>query len=217
MTYLANKYIIQVIDVYFKEDLFMATSKSKNNTEANQIPAVTQEIKKENEAKVITDEMKTIEINPVKKVQAEKKTAAKKEKPAAKKDKPVAKKEKPVAKKEKPAATKKSENKLTYNDIVTMTAKKVLAADISKLNDSISAQIAIYGQCDGIFYLEIKDGVISVEPWDYKGADIQIYTNTEDLVKIVTGKLSIYDAISSKVFEIYGDTEKAILLVRAAF
>lgn len=210
MTYIANKYIIQVIDVYFKEDLFMATSKSKNNTEANQIPAVTQEIKKENEAKVITDEMKTIEINPVKKVQAEKKTAAKKEKPAAKKDKPV-------AKKEKPAATKKSENKLTYNDVVTMTAKKVLAADISKLNDSISAQIAIYGQCDGIFYIEIKDGVISVEPWDYKGADIQIYTNTEDLVKIVTGKLSIYDAISSKVFEIYGDTEKAILLVRAAF
>lgn len=188
----------------------MATSKSKNNTEANQIPAVTQETKKENEAKVITDEMKTIEINPVKKVQAEKKTAAKKEKPAAKKDKPV-------AKKEKPAATKKSENKLTYNDVVTMTAKKVLAADISKLNDSISAQIAIYGQCDGIFYIEIKDGVISVEPWDYKGADIQIYTNTEDLVKIVTGKLNIYDAISSKVFEIYGDTEKAILLVRAAF
>ncbi len=200
----------------------MATSKSKNNTEANQIPTATQETIKENEAKVLTEEMKTIEINPGRKIQAEKKAepkkpAAKKEKLVVKKDKPTAKKEKTVAKKEKTAETKRAENKLTYHDVVTMTAKKVLAADISKLNESISAQIAIYGQCDGIFYIEINDGVISVEPWDYKGADIQIYTNTEDLVKIVTGKLSIYDAIASKVFEIYGDTEKAILLVRAAF
>ena len=193
----------------------MATSKKALAAEA------TEPVTAENDVKVPESTLeveKPAEKKPAEKKTAEKKTAPKKSVPKKVSEKPA---EKKIAdsdeKKEKAAKKTPAKKLLTYDDVVAKTAKKILAADITKITDSISAEVKIDGECEGIFYIEIMDGKISVEPWNYENADIQIYTSSTELVNITSGKLNIYDAISSGAFKIFGNTGKAILLINAAF
>lgn len=216
----------------------MATSKQNLTDEKKEIKQTAVSEKTKNDVPAISkpEDKKVIEITPAEKVPAEKKTVTKKapakKAPAKTADKAPEKKaeKKPAVKKEttKKATTKSTKTTktadkgpvktgVTYEDVVKLTAKKVLASDLGRLAEFISCEIVIYGDCDGKFYIEIDGDKISVEPWDYKNSDVQIFADSATLVKIVTGKMSIYDAIVNEKVNVYGNTNKAILLINASF
>lgn len=205
----------------------MATSKKTLAAESPEKVSTDNTVKAQ---ETVVETEQPVEIKPAEKKTTEKKAAGVKatskkaevksakntaDKSSKKIAEPAENKPEPAEKKTKPAK-KTSARPLTYEDIVAKTAKKVLAADITKIVEPISAQIVVYGECDGIFYVEIRDGIISVMPYDYKNADIEIIANSTELAKIVDGKLNVYEAISSGSFNIYGDAGKAVLFVKAA-
>lgn len=118
---------------------------------------------------------------------------------------------------EKPAARGSRRKGLTYEEVVDAAGKKVKAADFSKINGSISVNVHIEGACAGDFYIEYKEGKVSVEPFDYKNADIYIRASAEEFFKVMTNKSKFVEAVSGGNLMIEGNAQKAALFVIAAF
>ena len=54
---------------------------------------------------------------------------------------------------------------MTYDSVVQATRKKFLNADVSSVSGTLAFQINLIGKVEGIFYIEIKDGQVHVEPY----------------------------------------------------
>ena len=182
----------------------------------------TAEVKKEEvKAPVAATEKKT----ETKKAAAPKKAAAKKpaapkkdaaKKPAAKK--PAAKKaaaKKPAAKKsaaKKPATKKAAAPKeVLFGDVFAAVSKKIRGTAVDKKSD-VAIEVTISGTASGQFYIKAENGKLAVEPYDYKGADIQAYASTETLMKYAEGKVTLLAAIESGDIDVTGNVGKALAL-----
>ncbi len=176
----------------------------------------TAEVKKEEvKAPVAATEKKT----ETKKAAAPKKAAAKKpaaKKPAAKK--PAAKKaaaKKPAAKKsaaKKPATKKAAAPKeVLFGDVFVAVSKKIKGTAVDKKSD-VAIEVTISGTASGQFYIKAENGKLAVEPYDYKGADIQAYASTETLMKYAEGKVALLAAIESGDIAVSGNVGKALAL-----
>ena len=182
----------------------------------------TAEVKKDEvKAPVAATEKKT----ETKKAAAPKKAAAKK--PAAKKaaapkkdaaKKPAAKKpaaKKPAAKKsaaKKPATKKAAAPKeVLFGDVFAAVSKKIKGTAVDKKSD-VAIEVTISGTASGQFYIKAENGKLAVEPYDYKGADIQAYASTETLMKYAEGKVALLAAIESGDIDVTGNVGKALAL-----
>lgn len=186
----------------------------------------TAEVKKEEvKAPVATTEKKTETKTAAPKKAAAKKPAAKKaaapkkeaaKKPAAKK--PAAKKaaaKKPAAKKsaaKKPATKKAAAPKeVLFGDVFAAVSKKIKGTAVDKKSD-VAIEVTISGTASGQFYIKAENGKLAVEPYDYKGADIQAYASTETLMKYAEGKVALLAAIESGDIDVTGNVGKALAL-----
>lgn len=141
---------------------------------------------------------------------AKKAAPAKKEaaKPAAKKAAP-AKKEvaKPAAKKATPAkkpAAKKAKT-ITTDDVVAKVAKLIDNTKAKKVEGKVAMDIKLYGAFEGHMYIEVKDGVATVAPYDYVEKDLEAAVSVENALAIADGKLAIKDAIADGRLYINGN------------
>ena len=55
---------------------------------------------------------------------------------------------------------------MTYESIVAAVRKKLSKADVSSIPGTLAFQVDVEGKAEGIFYIEIKDGQLHVEPYD---------------------------------------------------
>ncbi len=92
--------------------------------------------------------------------------------------------------------------------------EKVKAATEKSKTEGISGHVAIQvNLCDedasGIMYIEVADGVLSVEPYDYVDRDAMITVSSKDLVRVLSGRLGYDKAIENGVIAVVGNEEKA--------
>lgn len=57
-------------------------------------------------------------------------------------------------------------------------------------------------------YIEIKDGVLSVMPYEYNDKQATVTASTETLDKLFSGALAMDDAISNGFVQVEGDADK---------
>lgn len=198
----------------------MATKKTTpaetKDTVVKAAETVAAEVKTEAVKEAAKEAPKAAEKKAPAKKAAEKKAPAKK--PAAKKETAKAAK-KPAAKKDAPKkeAAKKAPKKkgLAYEDVVEAAKKKMAAADITKIKYPIAANVELNGSADGIFYIYVDDGNISVEPYKYDDYDVYFRADADAFVAVMTGKKNIYDALAEGLVKVDGNTKKAILLINA--
>lgn len=62
----------------------------------------------------------------------------------------------------------------------------------------------------GICYLEVADGVVRVEPYDYFDHHARIIGRSDDLAAVFSGKLSMDTALEQGKLFIEGDVERAL-------
>ena len=118
---------------------------------------------------------------------------------------------------EKPAKTAKSVAKkktLSYDEIVAKAQKKAQAANITRIKYPIAVNFEVSGVCDGVFYILIADGAISVEKFKYNDYDVSIRADAEELAKIFDGRLNFYDALADDL-HVDGNLKKAVLFINA--
>lgn len=178
---------------------------------------------------------KNAEVKAVKPAEAEKPKAAEvkaapaqapkteAKKPAAKKAAAKKAAEKPVAKKSaakaEPAPKKRAARKpkpITVDDIVAKIYKKI---DTAAAKDIVSegkaaVDIKLYGSFEAHMYIEIKNGVVSVAPYDYIEKDIEAAISVENALAIADGKLTVEEAVENGALYVFGNVQFALMFAK---
>lgn len=56
---------------------------------------------------------------------------------------------------------------MTYADMFSKVKGLFMESDVSDISEHLAFQFNITGEAEGIFYAEVKDGVLAVEPYEY--------------------------------------------------
>ena len=82
---------------------------------------------------------------------------------------------------------------MTYEEIVAKV-KKHFQSYQPAADARVAVQFDITGEGEGAFYVEIADGKIAVEPYEYYEHDIKVVAEADALMEIVSGKTDIINA-----------------------
>lgn len=83
-------------------------------------------------------------------------------------------------------------------------------AKISQDYDSFAIQVTLTNKdSHGIFYLKYSDGFLDVQPYDYFDNDAAVSLSYQTFLKLTDGRLSLDDALSKGLAEIYGNRSAA--------
>lgn len=97
---------------------------------------------------------------------------------------------------------------MTFEQAFKRIKTKFENVDASKLQD-MALQITLSDEdCGGTFYAAVKDGVLAVEPYDYKDNDAVLDVARASLAAILSGKASIDKEIEKGNLTVKGDLEK---------
>lgn len=103
---------------------------------------------------------------------------------------------------------------MTYESIVEAVRKKFSDVDVSSVPGTLAFQFDIEGKAEGIFYVEIKNGELHVEPYDYHGRNARIIMNGTNLMKLINGKLDPVLAFTTGKLKVDGDVSAAMELIK---
>lgn len=76
--------------------------------------------------------------------------------------------------------------------------------------DFLAVQVNITGDDGGVFYIEIKNGKISIEPYEYNDRSCAITMNMSNFNKLIDGKLDPVAAFTLGKLKVDGDIGKAL-------
>ncbi len=101
---------------------------------------------------------------------------------------------------------------MTYEEIVSKVRDAVKDLDLSSAPEHAAFQFNITGEGEGAFYVEVNNGQINVEPYEYFDRDILVYTSAADLIDVLEGRNDIVNANLSGKITAEGDLRKAEFL-----
>ncbi len=107
-------------------------------------------------------------------------------------------------------------NILTYESIVECFKARVSKAK-APVDARIAAQVRLYGSVEGTLYVLVANGVAVVEPFDYRGADIEVDADADVFAAVLADKKSISSAIVDGDIKMQGNAGKAIVLASVVF
>ena len=104
------------------------------------------------------------------------------------------------------------EDIMTYADMFSKVKGMLMEADVSDIREHLAYQFNITGEAEGIFYAEVKDGQLFVEPYEYFDRDAMFTCTAETLFKIADGKTDPILAVTLGKLKVEGNIEKALKL-----
>lgn len=104
---------------------------------------------------------------------------------------------------------------MTYESIVEATRNKFSDVDVSSVQGTMAFQINIEGKAvNGIFYIEIKDGQVHVEPYEYYDRNAIIHMNGTNWIKLINNKLDPVIAFTTGKLKVDGDINAALEMIK---
>ena len=98
---------------------------------------------------------------------------------------------------------------MKFDELVTKVRGLASKVDVSN-QDFLAVQVNITGKESGVFYVEVKDHKISVEPYDYHDRNCAITMSLTDFNKLIDGKLDPVLAFTTGKLKVEGDMGKAL-------
>ena len=97
---------------------------------------------------------------------------------------------------------------MTRQDILNELGKKAVGFDASSYKDFLAVQVTLSDLGEPL-YVEIKDGKLSVEPYEYDGRQANLIISSENFKKMINGKLNPILAFTTGKLKIEGNIGKA--------
>lgn len=101
---------------------------------------------------------------------------------------------------------------MTYAEFFAEIKGKFMDADVSNIHEHLAYQFNIEGEAEGIFYAEVKDGKLYVEPYEYYDRDVIFMCKADTLRKMADGKLDPVLAFTTQKLRLEGNIDKALKL-----
>lgn len=99
---------------------------------------------------------------------------------------------------------------MSYEEIFYKLKNIFLRADVGNINGHFAFQFNIIGEGEGIFYVEIKDKRIYVEPYEYYDRDAIFIATAKVFFDIAEGRLNPVEAFYLGKLKVAGDLGKAL-------
>ncbi|MBQ8043993.1 MAG: SCP2 sterol-binding domain-containing protein [Clostridia bacterium] len=102
---------------------------------------------------------------------------------------------------------------MTYAEFFHEIKGDFMGADVSGINEHLAYQFCIDDEeAGGIFYVEVKDGQLHVEPYEYYDRHANFIEDVDTFRKIAEGKLDPVKAYTTGKLRVEGDIDKALRL-----
>lgn len=101
---------------------------------------------------------------------------------------------------------------MTFQEMFSQVKAQLADVDVSAIPDHLAYQFHIVGDAEGVFYAEVKDRTLHVEPYSYHGYDVQLTCAADTLFKLAAGKLDPILAVTLGKLKVEGDIPKALKL-----
>ena len=98
---------------------------------------------------------------------------------------------------------------MTFEELVEKVRGIAQTKDVSN-TDFLAVQVNITGKNSGVFYVEVKDHKVSVEPYEYHDRNCAVTMNMTDFNKLIDGKLDPVVAFTVQKLKVDGDVGKAL-------
>lgn len=101
---------------------------------------------------------------------------------------------------------------MTFSEYFVSIKTTFMGTDVSDIKEHLAYQFNVTGEAAGIFYIEVKDGKLYIEPYEYYDRHV-IFTGTAKVfTAIMTGKKDPVHEFLCFRLKIEGDFDKALKL-----
>ena len=83
---------------------------------------------------------------------------------------------------------------MTYEEIVQRVKADMVKTDAGNVKEHVAVQINITGEGEGAFYIEVKDGRIDVQPFEYYDRDVLFIAPSDRVLEVTSGNNKLGDA-----------------------
>ena len=102
---------------------------------------------------------------------------------------------------------------MTYADFFYQIKSKFMEADVSDIKEHLAYQFDIEdAEAGGIFYVEVKEGKLYVEPYEYNDRDAKFISDPVTFMKIAEGEIDPVMAFTTQKLKVEGNIDKALKL-----
>lgn len=106
---------------------------------------------------------------------------------------------------------------MTYEQVVAKVKDKFRDVDASSVDGVVALQINLEGKSvNGIFYIEVKDHKVNVEPYEYYDRHAIVTVNPTNLIKLLEGKLDPVEAYTKGKVAVEGDVTAVLTVINLA-
>jgi putative sterol carrier protein len=103
---------------------------------------------------------------------------------------------------------------MTYEQVVAKVKAKFANADAGAIDGVVALQINLEGKnVNGIFYIEVKNHNVNVEPYDYYDRNAIVTINPTNLLKLLDGKLDPVEAYTKGKVVVDGDVNAVLTVI----
>lgn len=103
---------------------------------------------------------------------------------------------------------------MTYEELVAYVGKNLKKTAAKKIENHIAVEFDIYGEAEGAFYVEVKEGAITVEPYEYYDRDAKVFVTADDLVKIIKNEKTAEESYAEGILMVEGNVDAAQELIK---
>ena len=105
--------------------------------------------------------------------------------------------------------------KTTYESVVEAARNRFCDVDVSSVSGTKAFQINLEGKgVNGIFYIEIKDGKVNIEPYEYYDRNAILTMSATNFLKLLDGKLDPVIAFTMGKIKVDGDIGAALEMIK---
>ena len=97
---------------------------------------------------------------------------------------------------------------MTYEEVVHAARDAYENADARHIFEHIAVQVNVTGEGEGIFYIEVAERSICVEPYDYYDRDAILTLSGDTVVALANSDIRFEDAVEQGLVRIEGNEEK---------
>ena len=100
---------------------------------------------------------------------------------------------------------------MTYAEYFADFKGRFMGVDVSDIKEHLAFQFNIEDdEAGGSFYVEVKDGILKIEPYDYYDRDARFTCTPYVLDKIADGELDPVAAFTEQKLKVDGNIDKAL-------
>ena len=99
---------------------------------------------------------------------------------------------------------------MTYEEIVAKVRTIYEKTEASQVKDHLAIQFNITGEGQGAFYIEVADGQLKVEPYDYVDRDVLVTATAAELLKVMQGEIGLVAAYTTGRIKAEGNLGKIL-------